>query len=71
MSGDTPPIGNRRVRRIYREGMYDDSPPDYPTSYTDLREAAWEMEIEGATQRGGADEKAPPSTRNTAGRNKE
>jgi isopentenyl-diphosphate delta-isomerase len=42
MSDDTPPIGNRRVRRIYREGMYDDSPPDYPTSYTDLREAAWE-----------------------------
>ncbi len=43
----------------------------HPTISEVLREAAWEMEIEGSTQRGGADEKAPPSTRNTAGRNKE
>jgi dihydrolipoamide dehydrogenase len=43
----------------------------HPTISEVLREAAWEMEIEGSTQQGGADEKAPPSSRSTAGRNKE
>jgi isopentenyl-diphosphate delta-isomerase len=42
MADETPPIGNRRVREIYRQGMYENAPPEYPTSYGDLREAAWE-----------------------------
>jgi isopentenyl-diphosphate delta-isomerase len=47
MSEDVP-LGNRRVRGIYREGMYDGETPDYPVSYEDLREAAWEAMSEDA-----------------------
>ena len=42
-SNDSEPgCGNRRVREIYRDGMYDDETPAYPIAYEDLREAAWE-----------------------------
>jgi isopentenyl-diphosphate delta-isomerase len=37
-----PGFGNRRVRDIYRQGMYDGEDPDYPIAYEDLRDAAWE-----------------------------
>jgi isopentenyl-diphosphate delta-isomerase len=42
MSEDTPQFGNRRVRDIYRRGMYDGETPDFPTTFDEIREAAWE-----------------------------
>ena len=48
-SNDSEPgFGNRRVREIYRDGMYDDETPEYPVAYDDLREAAWERMDEQA-----------------------
>jgi len=42
-SNDTAPgFGNRRVREIYRQGMYEGEQPAYPIAYEDLRAAAWE-----------------------------
>ena len=47
-SDPEPGFGNRRVREIYRDGMYDDETPAYPIAYDDLREAAWETMDEQA-----------------------
>jgi isopentenyl-diphosphate delta-isomerase len=33
-------FGNRKVNRVYREGMHEGKSPDFPVSYEDLREAA-------------------------------
>ena len=48
MSDDDAGLGNQRVRAIYRRGMYDDETPDFPTSFDDIREAAWENMDENA-----------------------
>ena len=37
-----PGFGNRRVRNIYRDGMYDGETPPYPIDFGGIREAAWE-----------------------------
>ena len=42
MSDDEAGFGNQRVRDIYRRGMYDGETPDFPTSFQDIRAAAWE-----------------------------
>jgi isopentenyl-diphosphate delta-isomerase len=42
MSDDDAGFGNQRVREIYRRGMYDGETPDFPTSFQDIRAAAWE-----------------------------
>lgn len=39
-------FGNRHIRDIYRAGMYEGKRPSFPTSFEDLREAAWE-EMDG------------------------
>ena len=33
-------FGNRKVNRVYREGMHEGKSPDFPVSYEDLRDAA-------------------------------
>lgn len=43
-----PGFGNKRVREIYRDGMYDDETPPYPIAYEEIREAAWENMDEAA-----------------------
>ncbi len=48
MSEDKAGFGNQRVREIYRRGMYDGEAPDFPTSFQDIREAAWENMDENA-----------------------
>jgi len=48
MSEDAPQFGNRRVREIYRRGMYDDETPDFPTRFDEIRQAAWENMDENA-----------------------
>jgi isopentenyl-diphosphate delta-isomerase len=35
-------FGVKRIREAYRRGMYDGETPDFPTSYEELREAAFE-----------------------------
>ena len=48
MSEDEAGFGNQRVREIYRRGMYDGETPEFPTSFQDIREAAWENMDENA-----------------------
>jgi lactate 2-monooxygenase len=49
-------IGNAKLKAVYRQGMLEDNPPDLPTSFEDIRDAAWEnMSEEGrAYVHGGA-----------------
>ena len=49
-------IGNAKLKEVYRKGMLEDETPDLPTSFEDIRDAAWEnMSEEGrAYVHGGA-----------------
>jgi L-lactate dehydrogenase (FMN-dependent) and related alpha-hydroxy acid dehydrogenases len=35
-------FGVKHIRRVYREGMFEDKTPDFPVSFSDLREEAFE-----------------------------
>ncbi|MES3517306.1 MAG: lactate 2-monooxygenase [Natronomonas sp.] len=44
----TPGFGNKRVRGIYRDGMYDGETPEYPVAFEEIRERAFEAMDEDA-----------------------
>ncbi|QLD90002.1 alpha-hydroxy-acid oxidizing protein [Natronomonas salina] len=44
----TEQFGNRKLNRVYREGMHEGKSPDFPVSYEDLRERAHEAMDETA-----------------------
>jgi isopentenyl-diphosphate delta-isomerase len=41
-------IGNAKLKEVYRKGMLEGETPDLPTSYADVRDAAWEAMSEEA-----------------------